>query len=357
MADRQVFHSTKGAEIQTIWYIEPPNAAPAFFSALLGKVAADGIRRIPAYDHEYKYCYCDEASQTQFDINQISYAEHIPYDTDGGVTEIRNAIQKSTPFDANKDTKYIIMPEKNKGQAAGVFIKAIYRPLITAYTYPSTEANNYVGFDYLNPLWTAKHKTHLINAGLRIRTPPFLGMFSYYPAAGIAPTLEEQYRELQIERKMLRTTIPLSVLDAAVNNVNGQPMQGGAAAAGHITWSEFPEQTMKFTGYDIEVVYVPDVNDTGEPNGTTSWLNLKLYFDCRFISSSYAYDWDGARCGEGTRINWNQMLVYPGLFRDIKDGTQLGWYHMGYRCALGAFNPANEPYIVKPNLGDVFDQH
>lgn len=378
LADRQVATSTSGMEIRNTYYVEPTEAAPAVMASLLGWVDTAGgggrfnawqKRVLPAQDCEYKQCFCDEAHEVLFDPTQISYMGDLNYQKGGDHRAIKNAVG-GVP-DYNQRIRPAIMNRSfqmdDKDFAAGVYIEAIFRPLYSALQGSGTERDYQLGFDYINPTLTAQHRTNLINSGLRLRCAKFKipgWVFTlsdepmdiaYYPSTGVAPAIEEQYLELTIQRKMCVPTFDFTYMNQYINRVNdGTTVGGDQGGARGLSLMSCPRGTMKFTGYDTEIIRVPAINvATGDLTGNfNQWMNITTHYEIRTLASFETYDLDGAKVNAETPVEWNQMLAYPGDMRmlamllspgGVKNNC--GWYFTAFNPGLaGVINPKLFPY-------------
>jgi hypothetical protein len=386
--DRNVSITSNGGLIENIFYVEPSNAAPAVMSALLGRVPKRGYseRILPAHDPVYRYFYCDEAVEILFDQRQVSYyaSTNLVPDADN-LNSITSALQNDTNGSGNQDGKYEIYPianVKQKKRSAGIYVKAIYRPLYTAYTgtkdltkMPLANQEK-LSWDYLNPKWEAITKKHVVNKKLFVQLAPVevwnplpggapIKMPFSWPDTGLSPHFEEVFQRLTIERKMVYAQCDFGVMNAMMMCVNSVKMNGGTVANKDVIWPEFDYEQCKFINYSWDVVRVPGVDDdTGDSSGWNTWINVKLTFDIRNIRSNAVYNRSGVLVQPskpGYPISWNHMLLCPSAVRRgvaALNGTpnKLGWYFVGYTPNVDNWDtPDISVYRPADDLKKVFE--
>ena len=390
--DSQHSHAYDGTEIRETWYVEPASAQTAFIAAMLGMVVPNNgdnlSRAMPACHFLYPWCFATACEVVPYDPRSVSYR---------GSTQVKNfskpsilnlslivdmvgkfnipALQPNqTPFalDPTADIDKVSVAQGNKQYSAGTFITVTYLPLLRSSGEWSSAGLSSSVFDGISVRLVPQIRENVINAGLKLVTPQILNLGNnFYPSAGIAPVMKEEYQELIIERRMLPANFNLSQLGKYINCVNGTTESfPNTPVVGDINYS-FPPETLRFTKYVTKYVQVPTVDPNGEPAGFNRWMNLELHYDWRQIYQKNVYNATGERANPqifnnagnpvgftAVQVGWNHVLAYPGdltrLLAFIGNGGvggDLGWYHARYPTGAAVLGGADaDPY---PQIGDV----
>jgi hypothetical protein len=357
-------HSYDGSEVRETWYVEPWDSVTAFIAAMLGRVdaAADGVspsRTLPASHFLYPWCFAVACEVVPLDLRQFSYMGTVslaPFQANqplsANTQRITGAVQTYTTNylfpTANIDTA--IMTQANRTFSAGAFVTVTYLPLLTLLQGSTTIVPGNA-MDTVNYRLVPRIRTNVINSGLKIITPKMavnlFGKYAmFYPAAGVAPVLKEEYQELVIDRRMLLPTFNLSTLGQYVNSVNFGIET--LTIAGVNTSLTFRPQTLRFDSFEATYVQVPQVDAAGNPNGYNRWLNLELHYDWRTTISGCVHDpSDGVLVPVKAPVTWNHVLCYPGTMSWINGlaagtPTGLGWYAAKY--SANSVGVDSDPY-------------
>jgi hypothetical protein len=366
LVDSEFSHAYDGSDVRETWYIEPFDAADAFISSMLGRWDNPSIqpgnepRTLPASHFRYTWCLAVEAVGVPLDKRQFSFmgpanlggaANGIP----GNITRVQTAVQTYGAAGAreaagalrpNADNDFVGVANQNF--SPGAFVCVTYHPILIPGSISPGQAPTASIMDFVNYAYVPKFRKNIPNAGLKLITPPnpinLFGAFgAFYPAAGIAPELSEEYQELVIERRMLNPNFDLTALAGFLNYVDSQ-------AATLPNGKSFSAETLRFSRLKTQFVQVPIVNAAGEPDGYSRWLNLELGWDWRTLQSPTVYNKDASH---GYIVTWNHVLAYPGTLAWLVGGGGLAWYY----CKFSAnnFGVDAPPYPVLPGGVTILD--
>jgi len=258
--DRQVHASPDGTDVINTYYVEPASAGCVVISALLGAVLfkdgldeggapinpTQGHRVLPAKDAQYPNCYCVDAYETMIHPMQPigtatltgKFAD--PIDSEDDWDSIRGMLEApivlNGPESLNDDfTKNSIDP--NLGPRPGVYVRAVFRPLITNYKYGNPSDADYPAvdvltfpFDYIdlriNPM------SRIIPASAALYGVANTG-FGFGIAAQGAAEQVDSWLQITIRRVMC-PNIPTQTLAVLKNRINGaRPDSEGNLVAGY----------------------------------------------------------------------------------------------------------------------------
>ncbi len=324
-----------GLEVQKQFYVDPFTVAPAVVEALQGSVFQEAdktwVRRLPAVDPYYPYCYCNEALIDQVDPEKqsmaISPALGVVVDEDE--PDIPNVI--------NYDRLMSKVNTVGEEAAGGAFITAHYRPLISALVPPlavsadpgpAAEAafalQDSKMFDWIDPQWLPGVKT--------VAWPDGMGVivrhgFTGLPAAirlpkGVADQVTVPITEFSI-RRLLVGRIPWKTISSISNCVNHVDWPTNVTSGeGNIRFEGlFKEETLKFDGAEIVEHYSP-ASDGG------FWYEIIYHFQWLHLEEPNVYDANGRLDPRGV-VTWNHALVTPevGLLGAVGlTKRDPGWY-------------------------------
>ena len=346
-------HSYDGSEIRETWYVEPYDAVTAFCAAMLGRVDVAGhvpYRTLPAAHFLYNFCLATEARMVPLDPRSLSYAGTtalnpvipVPGNAVGNYSRITTAVgtiqNPSGVLAPTRNVDATFVSQANRTFSAGALICVTYKPVLTV-AGGTDNAIQEANMDFVNYGFVTRTRKNVPNAGLKLITPPGIlnalgagGLF--YPSAGIAPELAEDYEELIVERRMLNPQFNLATLSQYQNVVDA----GDATdPAGNV----YPSQTLKFRHWEPNFVQVPSVDANGEPNGYNRWLNLRLFWDWRTTLAVNLLNSDGGSTGNAEPVTWNHVLAYPGTLAWLVSGTGLAWYYAKFSSqSIGVDTPA-----------------
>jgi hypothetical protein len=299
-----------------------------------------------------------QVDQVPLDPKQFSYraSTSLPQGGAQTVDNVQSAVQVSIDPNKNIDTAGFVSAG-NRNYSAGAFMTVTYQPIMLKSPPIISEAIPPSAMDFVSYRLRPKFRKNVPNAGLKLLTPTTglnnlfpLGLGSlFYPAAGIAPEFDEEYQELIIERRMLNPNFDITQLAAYQNCVDQNSVVDPLGHAYHA-------ECLRFARWETEYVQVPTVDNAGNQNGYSRWLNLTLAWDWRTNISQVVCDKNGA-FGTTQFVSWNHVLAYPGTLSWIlSGGNGLAWYYCKFSAqSIGLDTPAF-PYIntLVPG-GHIFD--
>jgi hypothetical protein len=381
-------HSYDGSEIRETWYIEPADAETAFIASMLGRVDPSGnppttpLRVLPAAHYLFPWCLAAQCDSIALDERQITYcgptnptnaanaAQQAAAQQLGGLASVTagmNALTQAVGTYNNTDINgkpgYLwprqgistaIIGGSNSKFSAGVFVTVTYLPVLNPFGLSQQQLQT-AAIDAVNWSFTQAERLNVLNSGIRLLTPPSPANINgkWKPEAGISPVFRETYQVFAAERRMLLPTFMIPYLSQYKNsvntvaeNINGTP---GLASQNNKT---FPPGTLRFSDYRTRWVQVPQVDQNGEPSGYNRWLDLTLYWDWRTTLSAQTHGTDGTRTSGFQPVQWNHVLVFPGLLEWLAGAsTGMGWY-LGRYATTDPFITNAEPY---PNIQSVLN--
>jgi hypothetical protein len=346
--DRRCRITTTGTEIVTTFYCEPASAAPLVISALLGRVTGNSqatyARELPAADHDFPYCYCVEAHPVTMDPRQATgTASILPKVTGLDYDDIRAALAK--PINLNGPQSLSADGKSNDATPTrgycGIFIEAIYRPLLSRYKTGSPwDATPEKAFDYVDPQFSPCSKAIPISASCYVLYDTNK-WGSYGTSIGSSPQLVETWQNFTIRRVMC-PTVPWNTIRQLANRINGladwTPMNFDIPGLPNNT---FPKGTLRFDFAEPISRIVPtclgstsaDVFSDIKGNPITKpmmWWDIVLTFSWRTTFAPWT-DSTGAPNTAG-QISWNcdwfdgqRMITAP-----ILGNAPAGWYESGF---------------------------
>ena len=259
--DRQIHSSPDGMEVINTYYVEPASAGCVVTSALLGAVLyeggvstttgnpqtptdASGIPRnptkghriLPAQDSQYLNCYCVDAFETMIHPMQTVGTASLLGTSKIGVDDewetIRSMLSATVvlngPQSLNTDVDSPFIKNSTsptQGPRPGVYIRAVFRPLITNYKignaaddgYPPYDAIGFP-FDYMN--LRINPMSRIIPASAALYGVANAGMGFGIAAQGAAEQVDSW---LQIAiRRVMCPNIPVQTLAMLKNKINGE---------------------------------------------------------------------------------------------------------------------------------------
>ncbi len=322
---RTVHVAWDGLEIQREFHVIPFGSGPAFVEALQGSVfrEPDGqwVRRLPAVDPFYSYCYCNEARIDQIDPakESIGVSPSLDLHIDENEPVIPNVVNYERVMTAVNETK--------EEAAGGCFVHASYRPLISAYTPPSEgalELHRSRMFDWIDPQWLPGFKTVAWPDGMGVIVRHWI---TGLPAGvslpeGVADQVTVPISEFSV-RRLLIGNVPWDTISGLSNCVNSSDWPvTNAIGADHIRFKElFKKGTLKFDGAEIVEHYSPASLDG-------FWYEIIYHFQWLHLEEPNVYGTDGRIDPRGI-VTWNHVLITPDQGILDKLGvlrSDPGWY-------------------------------
>ena len=325
-----------GRQIERSFYLKPWSAAPDVVEAMLGSVTQETeggnwVRHFPAQHPKYTDCYCNEVKCQAVHPHAIANSPSI-------------ALGDMASYDTEASRYAHFMEQLNAvddDPAAGAFLTASYRPLLSAYKpYADRHECDGAVFDWINPLFVPSVRTvpwpdGLGTVGKTVNEPDW---WAAVPDE-IAQPLNVPIVHFTVKRLFVGE-VPYLLLDELMNTVNDASWP---TVPSYYALPEFPKGTLRFDNYEV-------IKHASRASTHGCWYELRYHFSWLDLKGYPVYTATGDLAGDQgyADVTWNHALMRPHGNRG-----QLGWYFVAMRRG-NEWGEIVRPGAIKVQHGPIF---